>query len=374
MKIAYLAGEIPNFRNSTRYQRAKHLSEKNDLFLFLRKDSQIPKEIASKAKVKRGFISDFFYLLWRMNTVWRMNKDSHFDFLYSSHSPFAIVEGYLLKLLGIKWVIDIWDHPELPLEIGKGNFLRKLTERIAIALAKKVIRHADLIICAIMPEALKAYDIDQKKILPITNGVELEYVKPEGKKESSVEFKVFYVGYVYKIRGVNTLVKAISKLDNKIPAKLILAGEIDQETEIWLNDFISSYNLENVVEITGEIGHEKVLALTEESDVCVFPFPRKKGTEYIYPIKVFEYLAMGKPVVATNLKGVAQIIKHEENGLLVEPDNPEEMAKAILRIYEDKELREKLERNARKSILKYDWEIINNKIDNALNKLNDKES
>jgi len=94
-----------------------------------------------------------------------------------------------------------------------------------------------------------------------------------------------------------------------------------------------------------------------------------KETDYIYPVKVFEYLAMAKPVIATNLKGVSQIVKHEGNGLLIEPDDPEAMAKAILRIYQDEKLREKLRRNARKSVLQYDWDIINEKIDNALNDL-----
>lgn len=114
---------------------------------------------------------------------------------------------------------------------------------------------------------------------------------------------------------------------------------------------------------------EKVLALLEQADVCVCPFPKLKGTEHIYPLKVFEYLAMGKPVVATNLKGISQIIKHGENGLLVEPNNPDEVTEAILRIYKDPELRSRLEQNARKSVLEYDWDIINKKMDDAMHGL-----
>ena len=371
MKIAYLETSIPYFRNHTGYRRSRHLSQKNDLYLFLSRNAPVPKEIEDKVTIIRSnFTTIPLFLLWRLYKTWRVGKKVHLDFVYTFYSPFSIIEGFLLKLLGFKWIADIWDHPELHLEVKERGILLKLIQ-LCVPLARRLLKHADLIICAIMPEALKAYNIDPKKIVPITNGVELECTKPNGgKRSSSNEFKVFYVGFVGKIRGTDTLVKAFSKLDNQIPAKLILAGRMTgYGTEAWLNDFLATHNLQSSVEILGEVAYEKVLALIEEADVCVSPFPRLKGTEHIYPIKIFEYLALGKPVVATNLKGVSQIIKDGENGLLVEPDDPDGMAEAMLRIYEDKELRERLEQNARKSILEYDWDIINKKIDNALDTL-----
>jgi glycosyltransferase involved in cell wall biosynthesis len=374
LKIAYLADAVPDIYGTTRYQRARHLSETNDLFLFLRESSQLPEEIAPRVTVERSRFNLFpFFYLWRIYKVWRANRKAHFDFVYTFYSPFSIIEGFFLKLAGFKWVADIWDHPKLPLELSplmdSKTFLRRLIKRSSIALSKKFLKHADLVICAIMPEALNLYNIAPQKILPITNGVDLKHTNSKGKKKNNNEFKILYVGFVYKVRGVDTLLKSLSKLDKSIPVKLSIAGKIDHETETWLSDFISSNNLENSVEILGEIPHEEVLALMEDSNVCVCPFPRKEELEYIYPIKVLEYLAMSKPVIATNLKGISRIIKHEEDGLLVEPDNPDEMANAILRIYQDKELREKLERNARESVLKYDWHIIHEKIDNALNDL-----
>lgn len=374
LRIAYLTDAVPNIYGTTQYQRARHLSETNDLFLFLRKGWQLPEEIRTRVTVagsKFNFIP-FFYL-WRIYKAWKANRKTHFDFVYTFYSPFSIIEGFLLKLLGFKWVPDIWDHPKLPLELrppmDSRTFLLRLIKQSSFILSKKFLKHADLVICAIMPEALNLYNIDRQKILPITNGVDLKHTNSKGRKKNNNEFKILYVGFVYKVRGVDTLVESLSKLDKSIPVKLTMAGKIDHETEIWLSDFISNNNLENSVETLGEIPHEEVLALMEDSNVCVCPFPRKEELEYIYPIKVLEYLAMSKPVIATNLKGVSQIIKHGGNGLLVEPDNPDEMANAILRIYQDKELREKLERNARESVLKYDWHIIHEKIDNALNDL-----
>lgn len=368
MKIAYLADEIPNLRGSTRYQRARHLSQKNELFLFLRKDSPVPEEIQAKVTIARsGFTSVPLHLLWRLYMTWKMGKKVHFDFVYTFHSPFSTIGGFLLRLLGFKWIADFWDHPEQILEAERKGSWRRLATKAAVILARRFLRYADLIICGVMTEALQAYNIDPRRILPVTNGVELDYVKPgEGKKNSSEEFQVFYVGPLRWVRSIDTLLEAVSKVHSELPVKLTLAGRIHDDIKTWLNNFISKHDLGDTVEILGEIEQDKVFSLMEESDVCVCPLANTRARRCAYPIKVLQYLAMGKPVVATNLPGVAQFIKHGENGLLVNPHDSEEMARALLRIYEDAELREKLEQNARKSILEYDWSIINEKIDNAL--------
>lgn len=369
MKIAYLVDDIPNLRGSTRYQRVRHLSQKNELFLFLKEDSLVPEEIQTKVTItKSGFTSVPLHILWRLYKTWKMDKKVHFDFVYTFNSPFSIIEGFLLKLLGIRWIADIWDHPEQGVEI-ETNLLRRLRDQILVLLARKFLRHANLIICAIVPEALKTYNINAKKILQVTNGVELEYVKPKGKKKSSDKFKVFHVGPLHWVRSIDTLLEAVCKVGSEIPVEFTLAGRVYDDFQAWLNNFIAEHSLGSVVEVLGEIEHEKVISLMEKSDVCVCPLADTRARRYAYPIKVLQYLAMGKPVVATNLPGVAQFIEHGENGLLVSPDDWEGMARAIIRIYEDTELREKLERNARKSVFQYDWSIINEKIDKALSDL-----
>ncbi len=171
------------------------------------------------------------------------------------------------------------------------------------------------------------------------------------------------------MRGIDVLLEAVNKVRSEIPVELTLAGRVYEDFRGWLNNFITEHDLGNTVEILGEIKPEEVINLVGRSDVCVCPLASTQSRSYAYPVKVLQYLAMGKPVVATNTPGVAQIIKHGENGLLVNPDAPEEMAKAFLRIYEDTELREKLEQNVRQSVLKYDWSMINEKIDRALSEL-----
>ena len=169
MKIAYLVDEIPNLRGSARYQRASHLCQNNNLFLFLREDSIVAEEIQAKVTITRsGFTSVPWHLLWRSYKTWKMDKKVHLDFVYTFNSPFSIVEGFLLKSLGLRWIADIWDHPEQILETGGERSWRRLATKAAVILARKFLRHADLVICGIMTEALKAYNLDPKRILPVS--------------------------------------------------------------------------------------------------------------------------------------------------------------------------------------------------------------
>lgn len=75
---------------------------------------------------------------------------------------------------------------------------------------------------------------------------------------------------------------------------------------------------------------------------------------------------MGKAIVSTRLTGTSVIITNGVNGLLVQPDDPREMVDAIFKIYENPNLKERLEANARKAVKKYDWKIINEKISKKL--------
>ena len=68
---------------------------------------------------------------------------------------------------------------------------------------------------------------------------------------------------------------------------------------------------------------------------------------------------MGKPVVASDLTGVRQIIHHGENGLLVEPGDSSQLAQTVELLYQDSALQQKLGRNALHSVKEFDWNLIN---------------
>ena len=124
--------------------------------------------------------------------------------------------------------------------------------------------------------------------------------------------------------------------------------------------------LDGQVDYKGYQPYEVSLRLIKCSDVCICPFPKNDVFEQAYSLKIPEYLAMGKAVVATNLECIRPYIKNEENGLLVISNSPEELAHGIFRIYNEKDLKRKLEDNARKSVLRYDWNRLHAEIDQRI--------
>ena len=76
------------------------------------------------------------------------------------------------------------------------------------------------------------------------------------------------------------------------------------------------------------------------------------------PVSVIEAMALGLPVVSTNVGGLPYMLEHDHNGILVEPDNPTAMATAIVRLIKEPELAQKISLNGRKMVEKYDWENV----------------
>jgi len=103
----------------------------------------------------------------------------------------------------------------------------------------------------------------------------------------------------------------------------------------------------------GNVSYEKMPYIYSISDVVVLPSLRE-GT----PLVLLEAMACGKPVVATRVGGIPEIVEHGEGGLLVRPKDVEGLSKAILTLLEDPGLREEMGKKARRRAVKeFDWDI-----------------
>ena len=102
---------------------------------------------------------------------------------------------------------------------------------------------------------------------------------------------------------------------------------------------------------TGAVGHERVPRLLDACDILVAPHvPLADGSEFFgSPTKIFEYMAMGKGIVASRLGQIGEVLVDGETALLVEPGDVEELRGAIVKMIEDKELRHALGVKARQT-------------------------
>jgi len=101
------------------------------------------------------------------------------------------------------------------------------------------------------------------------------------------------------------------------------------------------------------------------ADVVLVPYPLTKASHSVSPLKLFEAMAMGKPVVASNVSGVRDVVEDGWNGMLAD-DKPEEWVRAIENVVEDRSLYNRLSRNALATASRYDWSILSRDFENAI--------
>ena len=109
-----------------------------------------------------------------------------------------------------------------------------------------------------------------------------------------------------------------------------------------IDDWIANLHLESKVIITGYIPQNKVPELLAAIDVAVLPYPRFPKELWFSPLKMYEYMAAGKAIVASKYGQIADVLEDGRTGFLVEPGDVDELTQAILRLLGDENLRSQL--------------------------------
>lgn len=206
--------------------------------------------------------------------------------------------------------------------------------------------------------------IADEKIVVNPNGVDVETFRPGvggaavrnelrvGEEETLAGF----VGTFGPWHGVLALAEAITMLPEDCGVRFLLvgAGRFRDEVE----RIITAAGRERQVIFTGHVDHGRVPALLDACDILLSPHvPLEDGSEFFgSPTKLFEYMAMGKGIVASRLGQIGDVLADEETALLVEPANARALAEAILRLSASREFRERLGASARhEAIAEHTW-------------------
>ena len=178
--------------------------------------------------------------------------------------------------------------------------------------------------------------IDSEKIFPIYNlpPTFKNVAIPVSPKADSTVY-LFAPGFLISFKGFSVLIKAMKKvIDSNKNVNLTIAG--DGPDKKSLEKMTAKLLLEPYVKFTGKIPFASLSPLYSRSDIVIFPsiYPEPFGRVAL------EAMFFGKPVVASNVGGIPEIVRDKETGLLVPPNNPEELANSILILVRDRQLRE----------------------------------
>ncbi|MBS1493692.1 MAG: glycosyltransferase [Bacteroidetes bacterium] len=211
-------------------------------------------------------------------------------------------------------------------------------------------------------EDLKLFNKKNKPVIhskhPVYNLFGEKVVKTEAREYIKKEFGVdvvnnkviLFFGYIRKYKGLNYLIDAMKEVAKEIDVKLLIVGEF-YEDETKYREQIMQNNLEKNIFVVSEfMPNEKVRYFFSASDVVVLPY-NSATQSGITQIAYF----YDKPVIATKVGGLSEVILNENTGYLVEPKNSSEIANAILKFYkENKE--EEFSKNVSEEKKKYMWE------------------
>jgi len=252
---------------------------------------------------------------------------------------------------------------------------QKVFQPIARYTESRNLEGADKVVA--INEKLKDYAIemgaDPEETYLIRAGVDTDRFNPkndggqirEGYGIKKEDIVLFFMGWLYNFSGLKEVALELAKIKDET-LKLLIVGGGDLYDE--LNGIRERYGLQNQIILTGRQSYERIPEFIAASDICLLPAHNNKIMKNIVPIKIYEYLAAGKPVIATELPGVMKEFG-VDNGVIYVTDSTDVLAKAIELVgLDDNELVE-LGKKARRFVEPLDW----NKMTNEFEKLLDGE-
>lgn len=332
----------------------------------------LPKQIRGKLRTKK--ITEFqtipfnrskWYLLKNMKKMSNLGKWAdiiHFQKCFSIASLPAIYAAYKNnKPLHYDW--DDWEYGIYmwsPPSRIYGAYLRILENTLP-----KFVDSISVASDELKKMAAKL-GFPKEKITKVNVCADLERFNPKNKSKNFLKKYnlkkplVLYLGQLHGAQYTELFIITAKKILEKKPKInfVIVGGGSDAPR---LKHFVNSLDLNKKITFTGHVENHEVNQALASADVAVACFADTKQVRCKSPLKIAEYLASGKAIVASNVGEVPWMVG--KNGILTEPGNPLSLSTGILQILKDKKLQKNLEKQARKRAEEaFDWKIVANKL------------
>ncbi|MCD6576188.1 MAG: glycosyltransferase family 4 protein [Nanoarchaeota archaeon] len=200
-------------------------------------------------------------------------------------------------------------------------------------------------------EILLRSGVSKSKIKVIYNGVNTTKVS----NHKYAQRKILFFGRLSKEKGIFTLLDAARVLTG-FTFYIVGKGPLYNR----IKEYIKHKKIKNV-KLLGYLPYSKLKKEILSAEMVVFP-----SLHEAFPIAILETMSYGKPVIATNVGGIPEMIKDGKNGILIKPNSVRSLTRAITKLHNDKKLRIKLSRNATNTVKKiFAWDTIIKKILNV---------
>jgi glycosyltransferase involved in cell wall biosynthesis len=189
----------------------------------------------------------------------------------------------------------------------------------------------------------------------VPDGARLDPARAWAPRAAATPPVVAYSGHLYPWKGVDVLLDALARLPG---VRGLIVGGHPREADLGrLEARAAALGLADRVRFAGMVEPFRVAGLLDEADVLALPnTPTAVSARYTSPLKLFEYLALGRPLVASDLPAFREVLRDGDNALLFEPGNAAALAAAIGRAIGDPTLAARVSRRAFETAREYSWE------------------
>ena len=354
-------------------REAEALEEKGypiDIFCLQYKDQPKKEKYGNitvyRSSVSRSRLGKIIYILEYSLFIMRMfffvtlkSFARRYKIIHVHNMPDILVFiGIIPKIFGTKLILDLHDPtPEVYMSKYRVNENRKMV-KLLIALEKLSIKAANHVITPnkafkdlFVSRSCKENKIDivmnspNEKIFHVNNSLE--------KSRKKDKFSIIYHGSVVERHGLYDALIAVKKLRDKIP-NLIFNIYGDGDYSKKFGEDIINLGLNDNVVFHGGLAQEKLVDKILNSDLGIIPNRRDPFTEINLPTRIFEYLCLGKPVIAPQTKGILDYF--DKNSLIYfDAGNADNLAKVIFEVYSKPDKFKKTINNGIEIYKKYTW-------------------
>jgi len=270
------------------------------------------------------------------------------DLVYERYNLYYVGGMLLTRWLRLPYYLEI----NAPLAEERARYGGLGLARLARVLERMVWRSADrvFVVTGVLGEMAAAAGVARQRIAVLHNGVNLKNfsAEPDGPRPEGV-VTIGFVGFVHEWHGLDTVIAGLAAMREQGSVRLIVAGE--GPIRASLEQQAQALGVAALVQFIGLQQRAAIPGLLRRFDIAVQP----RAVRYASPLKLFEYMACGRAIVAPDQPNIREILTHEETALLFDPDDPAAMWEAIRRLAADAQLRERLGRAARAALEARDY-------------------
>ena len=307
--------------------------------------------------VSKGFLRTLAIDIVRMGlslyNSWRSWKEigHKVDWVFEYAATLQCL-GWIFQRNGIPWILQV---EALLYYEAKEERKALVLDGIAKKLELWSYRQCDVIACvsATLKEILVTeIGIDPHKIVLVPNGVDVEFLNPQLHQPKKVfsEFTIGFVGSLYSWAGLDLLLDAIAELKNAgYNFSLVIVGD-GEMMSAWSQQAID-LGIEQQVKFIGRVSWQEVPQYIAGCDIGYSgQIQLQMGKMYLSPMKLYEYMSMGKPVVASAFEDAQRLIEEGQTGFLYPPGDKQALKQSLIAAYEARQQLPAMGKQARQQI------------------------